>query len=323
MIDEPQSDSGHNQSDQDLEKVMPLPPETTNTSKAPEKQGQAKQYRNYSKYIVRTLKACGRGLVNVINWLDAKGGFVTAIATVVIAILTGVYVHYSRAQWRVMRDQLPELHTSAEAAKRAADTAGRELELSERPWVSADLTLVGPLVFDKDGAHVTARLSLKNSGHSPAVRGFYNIDFFAPFLMHPDPRKRRDDLCKNTTGESALPSNAWLSKTWFPGDQPPVDIKIGMSERDIHAAMVEIPDALFPNARERYGINPPRPPYIFPVVITCIAYRPSFADVQYHTSLVLDLLRRDPKKAIDPNKGDIPVSDLGLFQDFAFGGEAN
>jgi hypothetical protein len=44
-------------------------------------------------------------------WTDQKGPFIAALATVVIAVLTGIYVHYSHAQWRVMRDQLPELHT--------------------------------------------------------------------------------------------------------------------------------------------------------------------------------------------------------------------
>src|SRR5580693_8872226 len=43
------------------------------------------------------------------------------VLTVVIAISTTCYTKYAKRQWRVMRDQLPELHTSAEAAKSAAD----------------------------------------------------------------------------------------------------------------------------------------------------------------------------------------------------------
>ena len=43
------------------------------------------------------------------------------VLTVVIAISTTCYTKYAKRQWRVMRDQLPELHTSAEAAKSAGD----------------------------------------------------------------------------------------------------------------------------------------------------------------------------------------------------------
>lgn len=65
------------------------------------------------------LKAFGRGTAKVVNWLNAKGPFVTAIATVVIAALTGTYVHYSRAQWKVMLEANRINRESLEDVQRA------------------------------------------------------------------------------------------------------------------------------------------------------------------------------------------------------------
>ena len=134
MVDTPESDAKHDQPDSNLEKIGATP-QTTDATQPDNKEQQPKQHRDYSEYVMRPLKAVGRATIIVVNWLDEKGPFVTAIATVIIAILTGFYVHYSRAQWKVMRDQLPELKTSAEAAKDAATTAAKQLEMSERPWV--------------------------------------------------------------------------------------------------------------------------------------------------------------------------------------------
>ena len=52
-------------------------------------------------------------------------------------------------------------------AKRAADTAAAGI----RPWISGNLALNRPLSISPDGINVIAdiRLTLNNTGHSPAV----------------------------------------------------------------------------------------------------------------------------------------------------------
>jgi hypothetical protein len=163
MIDEPQSDSTHNQSDQDLEKGG-ASPKTADPTKAAEKQGQTKQYRNYSQYVVRPLKAFGRGTLKVVNWLDAKGGFVTAVATVAIAVLTGFYVHYSRAQWKAMRDQLPEL-------RRSADAANASIRTSQQSYVTVGRQdgTVAEIVWPKNPeGKAGIVVYFRNNGHLPA-----------------------------------------------------------------------------------------------------------------------------------------------------------
>src|ERR1051325_5001873 len=59
------------------------------------------------------------------EFLDAHSGMVSAIGTIEIMLLTIAYVRYSRHQWRVMdgqlgqmRQQLPEIQKSAQAAQK-------------------------------------------------------------------------------------------------------------------------------------------------------------------------------------------------------------
>jgi hypothetical protein len=62
-----------------------------------------------------------------------------------------------------------ETRKSADAAKSAADTAASQLELAERPWVDANITVNGSISFNENGANVPIKIALKNSGPSPAL----------------------------------------------------------------------------------------------------------------------------------------------------------
>lgn len=62
--------------------------------------------------------------------------------------------------------------------KQSADTASRQLELSERPWVSVDFEIVQPLIFDAKGASLGLRVHLKNIGHSVAFKVMFRESLF-------------------------------------------------------------------------------------------------------------------------------------------------
>jgi flagellar biosynthesis chaperone FliJ len=60
-----------------------------------------------------------------------------------MAVATAIYAVYAGRQWSAINKQLPELHTSAEATKSAAETAAAQLEFAERPWVDAKSRSMG------------------------------------------------------------------------------------------------------------------------------------------------------------------------------------
>ncbi|PYN83765.1 MAG: hypothetical protein DMD96_01025 [Candidatus Rokuibacteriota bacterium] len=66
------------------------------------------------------------------NWIERHSGAVTAVATIVIAVLTGVYAHYASAQWREMKrlseltqDALIETKKNNSASAKSTDDALR------------------------------------------------------------------------------------------------------------------------------------------------------------------------------------------------------
>jgi hypothetical protein len=154
VINAPESDPDNDQPNYDLENIRSVP-ETTNASEAYNKPQQPKQHRNYSRHIIGPLKATGRATLRVINRIDQKGPFVTAIATVLIAILTGFYVYYSRAQWSTMNRQLSQVQSQ------------------QRPWVSAFKgfhNLIPSDLYDLPTFpdKVKASIKVTNTGQSPA-----------------------------------------------------------------------------------------------------------------------------------------------------------
>ncbi len=92
---------------------------------------------------------------------------VTAGATVLAFLAAAIYAGIAARQLKQMKIATEKAGIGAEAAKSAADTAATQLELAERPWISSDIAIASPFVFDKDGGHVTFQFALKNSGHSP------------------------------------------------------------------------------------------------------------------------------------------------------------
>ncbi len=83
------------------------------------------------------------------------------------AILLAVYTFFTIKMYCANKQ-------AADAATSAAKTAANELDLSERPWIYADLAVSGQLVFDDPSTQAIATtlrflVTLRNIGHSVAL----------------------------------------------------------------------------------------------------------------------------------------------------------
>jgi hypothetical protein len=83
------------------------------------------------------------------------------LLTGAIVYATFQYTKYARRQWTVMRDQLPEIRTQAEAAKSSADTAKEAVHLSERAYIT-----IGTPQLDYKRNAVT--IAVNNTGRIPS-----------------------------------------------------------------------------------------------------------------------------------------------------------
>lgn len=132
---------------------------------------------------------------------------------------------------------------SAQAAQSTANTAAKQMELTERPWMSVQLSPDGPLIFDNTGAHLTVVLASKNSGNSPAIRVRAEVEWFPHFLRNPDPTKKLMEACKRVESNAAISISPeeiakgrnFLSETDFPGNREPQRWALNMSQSDIEA----------------------------------------------------------------------------------------
>ena len=221
--------------------------------------------------------------------------------------------------------QAAQALVQSQEAKQQSIISTNQIELSQRPWVSASFVVQGPLVFDQDGGHITVLVSVKNTGHSPAAALTYDFKLYPTFLRVPDPIKERETMCTNVEDASAVPSNRKSDETIFAGDEIVLNMRLTMSPEQIKNAMVDIPESMFPNSHPG---NKNWVEWAPIVLVSCFAYRPTFTEKQYHTGYILSLDRVDPTNGrvlmLPPTIGtSIPASELLLSHLFGTGTDAN
>lgn len=217
--------------------------------------------------VEETLRRFGDFVKKTFRESDSGDRLVAWLTIILITVTTVTAVIY----WR----QLIQTRRSADAATSAANTAASQLELSERPWVDAEIEKVGPLTWNVNGASLPLKFIVKNSGSSPALQVFVNPAITIR-LGGRDVEGLRDQLC----AQASQMKNGFFSI--FPNRTIPMEIDMGISREQIKTAIGKSPT--FKGA------------FVSPVVVACIGYRPSFsASSFYSTSYTLDVLRIDDR----------------------------
>jgi len=166
---------------------------------------------------------------------------------------------------------------SAEAAKNSADTAARELELSERPWVDADVRINGPLAFNVNGANLSILITLRNTGHSPAFNTTINPQLMIIF-GGPDPFQLRNEVCQGAVKQV---SSYGFGVSLFPNSDFQSPMSVGLGKQDIEKAEASFSGEL---RGKIVGLN----------LVVCIAYRPTFNNTSvYTTGYIFDVIEID------------------------------
>lgn len=176
---------------------------------------------------------------------------------------------------------------AAESSKAAAETAANQLELSERPWVNADIGIGGPFSFNVNGGNITLKFKLVNSGHSPALGTVLQgipVDVLFVGSGGKDAEQYRDSVCQGATdmirrfpseGVDIFP-NASFEQSWtwtFSNEE--------LSKN--HGPGTTMPGKM-----------------VWPSVVVCIGYRSSFNQTSiYHTAYILDFMKLGTNNQID------------------------
>jgi hypothetical protein len=186
---------------------------------------------------------------------------------------------------------------SAEAAKDSADATAKQLELTERPWVSIEMKVETGFIFDPNGARVGLKVTMKNIGHSPATA------LWPEAVMLPiepsDILAERDKYCKEVMDREGKLTRAGYML--FPGEELEQHWMMSAKRKDVEQA-----------ANRSNG-------FIRPVIIACLPYRSTFNQSGYLTSKIRDFVwfpeLTNPVPAYDIHvveKGTIPLEHMGL-----------
>lgn len=238
-------------------------------------------------------------------WKVIKNGFEIAgiIAVVVYAILTYFMWH--------------EMQETSKAAKKSADSAQAQLELTDRPWLTITFTPESPgFVFEKDGsAHISLRAHIKNVGRSAANSIVVPLNILLASDsngMFREPVKRQRELCEKTAKRPA--SDTALAIVLFPGDSDENQIfGVGISRDDIKTKYL------------RSDLPAPKD-MLLPIIYGCADYRYGTSGKDHQTGFIYEVQWIDrkmppniyPIKAIRINKS-VSANDV-VLQKYGFGG---
>jgi hypothetical protein len=193
-------------------------------------------------------------------------GLPQAGAVAIAVVLLIVNLSQSRATSRATQQ-------ASSAAKSTAEATARQLELSQRPWISIDTSIESPLTFTSEGAaQVSVNFVIRNVGSTPAKGLSVQPKILIASQGEQDPVMQRSKVCEeNRTREpetdgTLFPKVELTKSVTFLGD--PWDIV---------------------KESTRTGS-------FSPVVIVCASYRSTFDDSARYTTGVIYYLRR-----IDPS----------------------
>jgi hypothetical protein len=189
---------------------------------------------------------------------------------------------------------------AANAARSAAETASAQLELTDRPWLSADIAIATPFTIDASGGHIAFQISLKNGGPTPAY-AWIETDFTLG-----NPLAERDHFCHEA--QLRQRANPRFTQPVFPGKALPQIMAVSITPAQIEDRR-RYWEQTYPGS---HASN-----FITPVLVLCIPYRPTFKDAQYMTSYTLTVSHRVPgnpfiSAALSTDVKSYPIEDLVL-----------
>lgn len=231
--------------------------------------------------------------------------------------LVGEAVRTSERQAEEMKESLAIATKSAIAAETAANAA----LVGQRPWISCEVAVVGPITYSSEGdAQFRFRITAKNVGHSPAMgmRLHVHINLLSPqhelslvhALRHADQERGLPAQMKSITlGDGTTLPYSDTGVLLFPGQEHSVNYLLPLSRKDIEASCE--------------GIKPHT--HFFPELVGLVTYTYPLALVRAYTGFIAVIRRAHRHEEIgtafglgeDVAEQDIKVSEHTLWGSFA------
>jgi hypothetical protein len=214
---------------------------------------------------------------------DRKKNGLKIYLAVVHTLTMGAVIWYAI----INSHMLDRMNESADAAKRAAQAAEKQLDLSERPWLSVDVTKRGPFANSATGAVLSGSIEVKNIGHTVAKEVNSNVELI---VVHGDqiftkPLQEQKRLCDLARNRKVRPEFT-LGPVMFPDAGDRFDFSTQISRKDIDAESFTVPKVTTK--------------FITSVLVGCIDYQTTFSKGHHQTGFIYMITRFDPAKPAVP-----------------------
>jgi hypothetical protein len=223
----------------------------------------------------------------------------------IAAILVGT--HDSSEQRGVMQGQLNTMQSAVGQSgetiatmKAQADIMRgqlNEMEIARRPWVTADIKIVGQLTM-RDGGSVEIQtiIILRNPGQTPATETSIDGVGFLPIA----PFTTAENALACQQADLPIQKGTSIGPNVFPGDRKVLDYTFSITKERIEAYWTQ---------------SPAMKPTLFPFIVICVAYLEHAHGKIHHTSFAFQIL--GVTKPIRATEMPIPISELS-FRTFPF-----
>jgi hypothetical protein len=236
-----------------------------------------------------------------------------------LAVLTGGLVVSGVIQFGFLLRSDRTARIAADAARDSADVAGKTLVAANRPWISADISIASDLTFGAPAAaQMTFKFILKNTGNTPGVSveirpkltilelGVSAVgppaDYSQPVQTVPE--KALMDLCQTAKifGDAVFPDRPITGDAIFPGDTLSHRVTMQLSKDEVEKA----------RASSYHKV-------LNLMLLVCVNYKSPLATGSRQTGYIFFVSTNDPAhpNGIDPAKGNISISNLGLTRTFS------
>ena len=282
---------------------------------------QGAQYASGQKAFWKMVWSTGGVLFGSRFFTDAR------MTDVLLAAFTGYLAWVTRGLWTstkglekeageqhaTLRDSVRIATEASRAAARSADAAlvanqvSRDAMIADqRPWVSVEIELVSGLTWNENGASVTFKFILSNSGRTPAL--FTRVD--AKFYSHWGFGVAADQ--RAFAAQHSTRRGEFLNSTIFPGQTLPLSISFSIPDDEIARAAANLTTD-----------NPELAGWASPHLIGCASYESVLGGPRHQSGFTAELRRGVPLNpggvVISRALGDIPIHELRFMRGFEDG----
>jgi len=208
-------------------------------------------------------------------WLQAISAIVGTGTAIFLASVTKRQVSLSKVQTGLMDGQLKATERAADAAASSVRVAEDTLTISQRPWVTVDVRLVGPMIHTANGADFAFEYTMENVGNTPALRAFPQPILYAKTKRMPS----EDIVLTNYITSRADPT------------EDPLGFTIGPRAKHVFTMRQHISRENIEETRKSYTING-LTTNILPIkFVGIVTYRSVVAKARHETSFYYDIMK--------------------------------